>query len=310
MSPWNRSRVRPLMRRWSKAGRLLLAGVLAAVVVTAAAGAMTFADPAGDAVVTPEGADMTGITLVDVTNVEITNTSAGLVTFRVTVTTAALSPFSVIAAVLDLDKDPTTGDDGTEAVIGWVVDPLLGSGLEFDRWDGSELEPVDPTTATGTFENGVLTITVPRSELLDTRGFEFGVLGAVFRADFQALSIDVVPDSEEFLEYDLTGLAPPAPPRLAATPVNGKPAQPRAGKRFVVSALVTIANGGLIPTGQASCAVRVGAAPLRTTGRLSNSLARCTMTVPRNATGKVLRGTMTVRYGGATIKRAFSFRVR
>jgi hypothetical protein len=190
-----------------------------------------------------------------------------------------------------------------------VVDPTTGTGLEFDRWDGSELVPVAMTAATGAFENGVLTINVPRAELLDTRGFEFGALGAVFRPDFSAFALDIVPDEEEFLVYDLIGLAPPPPPRLTATAVNGTPAQPKAGRRFVVRALVTLEGGGIVASGRASCAVRVGTKPLRSTGRLGNSLAQCTMTVPRNAKGKVLRGTMTMRHAGATIKRAFSFRV-
>jgi hypothetical protein len=78
-----------------------------------------------------------------------------------------------------------------------------------------------------------------------------------------------------------------------------------------VSSLVVLADtGDRIPDGRTTCAVRVGTARLRAAGTFAASRARCTMTVPRNATGKVLRGTLTVRHAGATITRPFSFRVR
>jgi hypothetical protein len=290
----------------------VLAGAVAlAAVLAGAAVAASFTDPAGDVVVAPEGADVTGLALPDITSVDVTNSPDGLVTFRIVVATPTLSPLSVLGVVLDLDKSPLTGDDGVEAIIGYLVDPLGQGGLLFDRWDGGELVEVAASTATTSFSEGVLTITVPRSELLDTRGFGFGVAALAFTANLAALAVDVAPDSEELWVYDLVGIPPPPPPGLSATRPVGSPARPAAGKTFVVTSLVTRADtGDIVTAGSVRCAVKVGKASIRATGRFRNLAAHCTMKVPAKASLKTLKGTMTIRSAGGVVARPFSFRVR
>jgi hypothetical protein len=293
--------------------RMLVLTAAAALVALAggAALAATFTDAVGDVVVVPEGADMTGIELPDITAVDVTNTPDGLVTFRVTLANQTLSPATVIAVVLDTDKNVASGDeDGLEAVIGYVVD-ILGEGtLAFDRWDGTELAEVAQTAATANFSGGVVTVTVPRSELFDTRGVDFGAAALVLRADAEAAALDIVPDTDELLTYDLEGLPPPSPPRLTATRPNGTPARPHAGKRFAVTSLVTRNDtGARVTSGKVTCVVRVGTARVRAAGRLSLAGARCSMTVPKGAKGRSLQGTMTIQASGGKVKRAFSFRV-
>jgi len=294
-----------------KVGLVALAVAVAVVVLSVGAAlAATFSDPVGDTIVAPEGADVSTLSIPDITAIEVTNTPDGVVTFKVTLTAQTLSPISIVGLVLDLDKNPDTGDEGDEAELAWAVGPLGVSELVFARWDGAGLVEVTTTSATGSFSGGVVAITVPRSELLDTRGFTFGVVAITLKPDLSTLVFDLAPDSEDPFLYDLEGLLPPPPPTLSADGLGGIPTRPRAGKQFIVSTLVTRSDtGDLVGTGSVACAARVGAARIKETGRFRQQNAQCVMTVPRKAKGKVLRGTMTIRAAGATLKKSFSFRV-
>lgn len=296
-----------------KRGPVLVAiFLISACIAAGAALAATFSDPVGDTIVIPQGADVTGVTPVDLTSIDVTNTPDGLVTFRITVSNQTLPPNAILGAVLDADRNASTGDEGIEIIIDYVVLPNLTAELVLARWNGTDLVEA-PTTATASFAAGVLTITVPRSDLANTLGFNFEIVSLVFRADLQAAIADVAPDTTTPFTYELTGIAPPAPPaapRLTASKPTGVPARPRAGRRFSVSAGVTRQDtGAAVTSGNVACNVRVGAARVRAAGRFSGGRARCTMTVPRTAKGKTLRGTITIRSAGATVTRAFSFRV-
>lgn len=288
----------------------------AAVVVFAcllAGGALaaTFSDPVGDTFVAPSGADASSVTPVDITGLEVTNTAAGLVTFRITVTAQTLPRLSSLDVVLDLDKNVATGDEGADASLGLLVLPDGTTAFSFDRWNGTELVDVTTTTtAAASFTAGVLTITVPRSELLDTRGFDFVGIGLAFTTDLSVVVLDVAPDTEQPFSYDLVGLPPPPPPKLSASKPVGAPGRPTAGKAFSVSSLVKRQDtGATLTSGTVACVVRVGTARIRAVGRFSGGRARCALTVPRTAKGKTLRGTMTIRSAGGRVAASFSFRV-
>jgi hypothetical protein len=296
-----------------KRGPVLLVIVLVSACLAAgAAVAATFSDPVGDTIVIPQGADVTGVTAVDLTSIDVSNTPAGLVTFRLTVTSQTLPPNTILGAVLNTDRNAQTGDEGIEVVIDYVVAPNGTTEVVVARWNGTELVEV-PSTATSSFAGGVLTITVPRSELVNTQAFDFEIVALVFRADLQAAIADVAPDTVTGFTYELVGIAPPAPsppPRLTASKPTGVPARPRPGRRFSVSTGITRQDtGAAVTSGNVACSVRVGVARVRTAGRFTGGRARCTMTVPRTTKGKTLRGTITIRSAGATVTRAFSFRV-
>ena len=290
---------------------VVVAAVLGLCVVFAGvAVAASFTDPTGDVLVLPEGSTLTGL---DMTAVEVTNTPDGLLTLRVTLAGAPPAlpgPLSLVAFFIDADKNAATGDEGLDALVAHGVDDT-GSAAILALWDDAVGDYVErPTTAlTTSYLNGVVELTLPRSELLDTRGFTFGVTSVVVGAN-DSVALDVVPDADELLTYDLVGIPPQVPPRLTATSPVGSPAHPRAGKRFAVTSLVTRADTGLlVSAGSVGCSVHVGAGKVRASGKLGVAGARCTLTVPKNAKGKVLRGTMTIRALGSTTKRAFNFRV-
>jgi hypothetical protein len=284
--------------------------VAVASVVVGAALAASFSDPVGDTMVLPPGGDVTGVTAPDITSVEVTNTPDGILTFRISLANTALSAPTVVGVVLDLDKDPSTGENGVEAIIDLAYGTGLPGGLVFDRWNGSELEEVVPTRATVTPTEGLVTITVPRSELFDTRGLGVGAVAFAENVFGTARIADIAPDDEDFFLYDLVGLPPPPPPRLSASRAVGAPARPRAGEAFVVSTRVRRDDAGAVVTsGRVACSVRVGGARIRAGGAFASRRARCTMRVPATARGKTLRGSMTIRSAGSSVTRAFAFRV-
>lgn len=277
------------------------AAVIVAVGGAAVAGAdTTYSDPQGDVFATsPELAPLTP----DLTSVAVFNTPDGRITFQIAIAgPEVLHPDSAFGLFLDIDKNAITGDDGDDAQ---AFFDASGS-VDFERWNGSEMLDVPETNMSSSFANRVLTYTVHRSELDNTASFQFWVGAAVVTA--AGFGADVAPDGlEPAYTYDLVALAAPS---LSTTRPSGTPARPRAGKRFTVTSVVTRDDtGGPVSTGTVTCAVRVGKAPVRATGGFAAAGARCQMTVPRTAKGKLLRGTMTIRSEGATATRPFSFRV-
>jgi hypothetical protein len=288
------------------AAALGIVGLLAGAAVAA-----SFIDATGDVIVVPEGAVVAGS--LDLSGVEITNTPEGVITFRITLADApALQPSSLIGIVLDLDQNPATGDDGTEAVIAYGTDELGAPASAFllYRALAGELMEADPSGITLDYAGGVLVLTVSRSELLDTTGFTFQALTVVTTPNGSAAAVDAAP--EEGAKYNLAGFAPPRPPKIVATRPVGVPAAPHAGKHFEVRSLATREDTKLLlSSGSVACSVRVGAAKLGARGTLGLTGARCAMSVPKNARGKLLHGTMTIRSTGLTAaKRTFSFRIR
>jgi hypothetical protein len=292
-----------------RAAAFAVALVAVGLLAGAAAGAM-FTDPTGDVIVVPEGAVVTGL---DLTGVEITNTPDGTITFRVTIAgSPPLQPSSVIGILLDLDQNAATGDQGVEAILAYGADELGAQMTLFAVYSAlaRELVELDPSVLAVTYVGGVLEVTVSRTALLDTTGFTFQALTIVEPANGSAAAADVAPDGGA--KYNLEGFTPPRPPKIVATRPRGMPSAPHAGKRFEVRSLVTREDTKLlVSAGRVTCAVTIGGAKLRASGRLGVTGARCAMTIPKNARGKLLRGTMTIRSSGlTTAKRSFSFRVR
>ncbi len=284
---------------------LALAAILVLVGVPSATAAAAFADPAGDQLDKPDS-DLIG---PDITAVEVTNTRSGTITFRATIANyASLPAHSTISLLFDLDKNNVTGDQGFEYAISYEIDPAGQSRLVFERFEESlfTLVEIPATSLSATFSSGVLTVSVPRSELANTTTFDFGLFAVVFNANESDVAGDVGPDAGIWT-YDLDGL--PAP-RLSASKLVLSPMRPVAGRPFSVSAVVTRSDtGAVIKTGSVTCKVRLGKTSLRAAGTFRDQSARCTMAIPRTAKGKTLSGSLTVRTVGAVVTKRFIFRV-
>jgi hypothetical protein len=194
-----------------------------------------------------------------------------------------------------------TGDLGDEAQIG--LSP--SHGVTYERWDGTRMVAVPAGAILASFANGILTLAVPRTELNGAASFDF-LVGALNEVD-KFVATDFAPRLGSHWTYHLA-LGPLA---LRASSVATAPARPVAGQRFAVSMAVTRTDTRTaLAAGAVICTARVGRASIRATGSFTGGRARCALTVPRNSVGKVLRGTLTVRTTGASVRKAYGYKIR
>ena len=274
-----------------------LAGA-ALLAVTPAAADESFEDPLFDA---PGGAP-------DITTVALSNTADGNVTFRITIDNFETLPRPPSSRVhlsiqFDLDRNPSTGDPvaGQEASAVFRNILVNNGSVDFFRWNGSELADVPEANMGSSLAEGVLTFTVHRSELFGVDGFDFRIDGLTF-TDGVGPAFDVAGT----WSYDLVF----PPPTLSTTKPAGAPPRPVAGRTFTVRSVVSRSDtDAVVTSGTVRCTARIGSARLRASGRFQAGRAQCVMAVPRQAKRKMLRGTMTIRAAGASVKVAFTFRI-
>ena len=283
----------------------MLASLVALLTGTQAAADVSFEDALGDQ------RNMEELIAPDITSVAVSNSTNGVIAFRVTIANhTTLPPRSRIAVLFDLDRRQATGFTGFEYAFSHEIDDAGQARLKFERWDEANLEfDLLPTNElVSEFSNGVYTLHIPRGRLQNTLVFEFGMYAAALNLAAPTKSaVDDAPNTELW-SYELVGL--PAP-RLSTQRLLVRPAQPIAGRSFTVQALVRRSDSGeTVTSGSVSCTARVGTTRLRARGGFGGSRAQCVVTVPRNAKGKTLRGTLTVRAAGASLSRPFSYRIR
>ena len=275
----------------------MVAATLAALVLIGAQGALadgSYGDPAGDSGSAP-----------DVTNVAISHDAAGLITLAIATNQQSLTPEMHFWGYIDTDLNAATGlpyrgigaerfflADADGGLVAEVVGNLIL--IDFD----SEL--------TASYANGTQTVQFPRSLLGSGETFAIALQSEHEDADGNTIAADYAPDGPpsyvySFVEEALT---------LTMGKPAGAPAQPIAGKAFVVSAPLTRSDDQPFTDAEVTCQARVGKQALRPAGRLAGSSARCSMRIPKGSKGKVLRGSITVLADEVTVKKPFTFTVR
>ena len=104
---------------------------------------------------------------------------------------------------------------------------------------------------------------------------------------------------------------PPAPPpTLKVAAFITAPKHPAAGRVF--SARIDVRSAGArVKSGTVSCSATVGGSRLRVlTAGFRSGLASCSWRIPRSGDGKLVRGSVSLGYGGAKVKRSFRLRIR
>jgi hypothetical protein len=279
---------------------LALTFAVAALLAAVANADESFEDPTGD---------NQGVA-PDVTTVDVSNTPDGNVTFRIRIANLETLPpppgaRAHLSLFLDLDKDESTGEFGREAAAIFVNILVNNGAVNFLRWDGSQMVEVPETNMSSSLSAGVLTFTVNQRELLNATGFTFLIEALTF-VDGVGPRFDYAGDP---WTYDLV-FPPPPPPTLSATKPVGTPRGPVAGRRFTVHSVVARSDTDEeVMAGSVKCTARVGTATVRAEGRFRAGRAQCAMAVPRRTRGKRLRGSMTVRAAGASVRKQFSFRI-
>jgi hypothetical protein len=94
------------------------------------------------------------------------------------------------------------------------------------------------------------------------------------------------------------------------------PKTPRAGRPLSAAIRVATDEGTTIRSGRILCRATIGRRKLRLSRRgfarrlaLAGPVAVCSWRIPANAAGKTVRGSIVVRTGGSTVRRAFARRV-
>lgn len=241
----------------------------------------------------------------DITKVDVGDTKAGRVRFAVsTPNHVTLPPGTWIELDVDVDRRRSTGDGGVEAYVALEEGAVYAA-----RWDSDEDDFVEVRRSgvTARSAGGVVTFDVPRSFLGDVASFDFYFVSGD-SSDDEDNAIDLAPNGNAWWKYTL---AYKPPLRLVAGVPRGTPARPVPGRRFAVSVPVLRSDTARgITSGSVACDIRVAGERVGATGRARTGLASCSLLVPESAAGATLRGSMTVRSGGKSVRARFTFAVR
>jgi hypothetical protein len=269
---------------------LVAAAALALSAAQIAGAASSYTDPAGDSGTAP-----------DITAVSAANDAAGSLTFTVRTNQPALAADALLDLAFDTDQNPQTGASGVEFVF-----IISAGGWEFLRWDGTTFVAAGAASANGSYANGVATFKVSKADLGGVEKFTFWADSFQFDANRNIVAEDTSPNGTDAYVYTHT-----KPLTLRASTMTATPAKPAAGKAFVVGTRVTRGdNGAALASGTVACTVRVGTAPLRATGRVSNGVAICSMKLPKTAKGKLVRVTLKVTFQGVSTTKTYSARAK
>jgi hypothetical protein len=307
--------VRPLTRP----GLVLALAVAVIVLPAAASGALSA--PAATAANEMTYQDSTGENPAapDITTLVVSNTDAGIVTFRVNVPNrASFSADMLVALEVDSDNNPATGSpDGTD----YAIEVFQGEAALF-RWDGSNFtrRPGDPPFTSLLFSyQGGMTIRMSTAELGNTKAFKF----AAFVFAGIAVDTTTAPPTLDFT--NATADAAPAvgaglyayqvrltPATLVVRSLRPSPARPAAGKPFTLRLVAARSDtGAVVRNGRVTCVGRLGSARLRARVQaVQGGAATCTWNIPPNARGRTFRGSVAVVFEGLRASQGYSNRVR
>lgn len=274
---------------------IFAAVTLAALTVVALAGAggsASYADASGDSGSGP-----------DITSVQVTNDDRGNVTFTIALPNRpSPTPELFLLVFLDTDSDANTGDPQAGGADYALASDGGAAGL--GKWNGSRHAFSVPASLVTSYAAGTLRISISAADLGTTSGFRFWI--GVDDAEDED-NWDAAPDRGMW-SYTIAT----APLRLTAGQVVLQPARPVSGGAFSASIAVRRSDTGA-PLTQATvtCRLMLDGRPLAgASGRVAaGGRATCAARVPRGAAGKLLRGTVTVRSGTASVTKTFSVRI-
>jgi hypothetical protein len=267
----------------------------------AAANRATFEDSRGEAPNAP-----------DITNVVVSNTDAGRITFTIN-GLPRLVDGMLVGIDIDSDNNPATGtQDPLSAGADYAIELVPGTANLF-RWDGTSFtrRSNDPPQSTLVFSGTQLAVSINAAELGNTTRFNFGVIvvtGIVNDSqgnpDFTNAQFDAAPDiGHGFWNYDVRV----APLRLLARSFSLSPRPPRAGRALTARLVVARSDtGAVVSGGRVLCNATVGGRRIAGAGRFVGREARCTWRVPGSARGARIRGSIAVVFEGRRATRSFS----
>jgi hypothetical protein len=290
-----------------RAGTIALAAAmgLTALVLAGPAGAantnpQTYAAPPAD----PGTADA-------ISSVVVSNDSSGTISIAVNL---AAPPASTdrIGVYVDSDANPATGDPQTAGADYVLLADASDQSIALGAWNGSSWTNAASSSTFRAFQSGSqLTFSVNRSELGNTRAFDFWVDSC--DGDCSP-GHDVEVPATGTWNYQLALSVKLTAPALFA------PKTAKAGKTYSAAMIVLLSDPSLSfgSQGQVTCKAKLGGKPVSATATVVTatfnganvSAAGCAVHVGKGARGKRLVGTITATYAGASVSRTFSARVK
>jgi hypothetical protein len=256
----------------------------------------------------------------DITTVVLSNDDRGTLTWVINVPNRpTLTGDMGFDILINSDSNSATGDpqlfgaDYDLVLIGPISGPAEAA---LFRWNGSDwtAQGVPQSSLIFGHANGAMTIRLNASDLGNARRLQFIVLaltGIVLTPDGQLdasnARFDLAPDAGRGLySFDVRI----TPLRLVVRSFGMRPLSPRAGRPL--SVFVTYARSdGTRPTAPSvTCRARLGGRVLPASGSsVTGGRATCRWVLPTNASGRTIRGTVTVQADGLRVSRPFTARV-
>jgi hypothetical protein len=283
---------------------------------TAASGAL--AGPAATAANSTDYQDSQGENPAapDITTLNVSNTDAGMVTFRINVPNRATFASDMLVALeIDTDNNAATGSpEGTD----YAMEIFQGEAALF-RWDGANFtrRPGDPPFTSLLFSyQGGITIRISAAELGNTKAFRFSAFvfaGIVVDPvtgdlDFTNATADVAPALGAGLYAYQVQITPPT---LVVRSLKPSPAKPAAGKPFTLRLVAARSDtGAVVRNGRVTCVGRIGSARLKARVQaVQGGAATCTWNIPITSKGKPFRASVTVVFEGLRAAQSYARKV-
>jgi hypothetical protein len=257
----------------------------------------------------------------DITTLVVSNTDAGLVSFKINIPNRPQSTQDMLVALfVDSDNNPATGDtDPLSAGADYAIEIFGGEAALF-RWDGSghTRRAGDPPATSLIFSyQGGITINISTAELGNTRALRFNVLA------FSGITIDPATSELDFTNA-VADIAPAAgaglyqyevkitPPTLVVKSLKPTPKAPTAGRAFTLRLVAARSDtGAAVQNGRVTCVGRIGNPRLKAqVQRVLGGAATCTWNLPATAKGKTFRGSVAVVFEGLKASQGYAGKVR
>jgi hypothetical protein len=262
-------------------GTLVLFGMV--VFAASAAAAHHYTDPASDSGSAP-----------DLISVDVSNDSAGNVTFGIGFSPPTLASDEGLGIYVDSDQNASTGDPshgGTDYVLF-----LYQASWDFYRWSGSSFVSASHGPISVSATPSGASATINKADLGGASSFRFWLESQKASSSGSGLEA-----------WDVAGPYTYTPTSVAKVLVTLKP--PAAAKGIhpgtsfsIMAASVRLSDGTTASADPVSCTATVGSKSLPSAGT-------CAWKVPKSAGGKKVVVTVTVSYGGESYGTRLSLRV-
>jgi hypothetical protein len=290
---------------------IVLGLALAVLVVTPAialggsagarANSQTFNDSIGEDATAP-----------DITTTAVSNDDQGNIVFRINVPNRpALTPDMLF--LIFIDTIPNAGDPDSLGA-DWAIQ-LESGGVALFQWNGSDyLFAQSQSSLASVYAATGPTIRINALDLGKAKVMNFVVLAfsgiaidAAGNPSFANARDDIAPDAGRgtYAYQVLTTFSL----RVVGFTTGPRPA--KAGTTFSAGLAATQSDtAGLVAQGTVTCNARIAGrrVPVRTS-RVRNGVAGCVWSIPGNAGGRTIQGTITLTVQGTQVKRSFSQRI-